>query len=587
MRGLAPDPAERWPSMTDLLDALEQTPLRRRRIVGWAAAGLGTVAAAAVTVVLARNDSAAPDPCGAQQARLAGVWDEAVRARGLASFEATGSPLARSTWDRVVARLDGYAGAWLGRAHDRCAATRDHRESEDVGMLRDRCLDGRLAELSALATALATIDRAGVEHAIEAAGRLPDLAICDDVAALRELPLPPSDAAQRAGADALGRELDAIQAQKALGNYPAALQRAAQAVVAGRALGYAPREARALYEAGWLELELGRDHALEDLEAASERADVAHDDRLRFDALAQLIEVRVKQTQLDAARAVARRARAVLDRIGSAPKYEVQMRFSEALIARAEEASPRMITMYEQAVQWAQRVVPRDELLLSTARINLAQAYVLSERIADGLAQMELGRKGLIDALGPEHPRIALLYVLEGSVAASRNDYTAALAAFERAVAVYDRALGVDSKDALNARFDVGLMNQQLQRHDVAARVFQAAIPVATRYYGSDHIEVAGWFTSLGEAYLNLGDTARAIEQAQRGMAIAEHHPEAPSELANAWVVLGEALWKSAKDRPRASTLLRKARAVYVAGGAAQANQVRQLDDWMHAHGLH
>jgi tetratricopeptide (TPR) repeat protein len=358
-------------------------------------------------------------------------------------------------------------------------------------------------------------------------------------------------------------------------------------VTAARALGYAPREARALYEAGWLELELGRDHALEHLEAASERADVAHDDRLRFDALAEIIEAHIKQSKLDAARTVARQARAVLDRIGSAPRHEVQMRFSEALIARAQEDSPRAIAMYEEAVQWAQRIAPRDELLLSTARLNLAQSYVLSERVADGLTQLELGRKGLVDALGPEHPKIALLHVLEGSVAADRNDFTAALAAFERAVAVYDRALGVDSKVALNARFDVGLMNLQLHRYTAAASVFQAAIPVSIRYYGPSHIEVAGWYTSLGEAYLRLGDTAQAIEQAQRGIAIAEHHPEAPSELANAQVILGEALWTSGKDRTRATTLLHKARAAYVAGGAAQANQVRQLDEWLHAHGLH
>ncbi|HEY0993541.1 MAG TPA: tetratricopeptide repeat protein, partial [Kofleriaceae bacterium] len=550
-----------------------------------AAAGLVTVAAAAVTFVVARNDPG-PDPCGAQQARLAGVWDDAVRAHGRASFAATQSPLAQPTWDRVVAHIDRYAGAWLDRARDRCAEIRDHRDPADAGILRDRCLTGRLAGLGALTPALMTIDRAGIEHAVEAAGHLPDLAICDDVAALRELPLPPADAAQRAGADALGRELDAIQAQKALGNYPAALERAAQAVIAARSLGYAPREASALYEAGGLEHQLARDHALEDLAAASERADVAHDDRLRFEALAAIIEVRIKESKLDAARTAARQARAVLDRIGSAPRYEVEMRFADARIARAEEASPRAITLYEEAVVWAERVVPHDELLLGTARINLAQAYVLSERLADGLAQMELGRSGLIEAIGPDHPRIAGLHVLEGSVAATREDYTAALAAFERAVAVYDRAVGVDSRIALNARFDVGLMNLLLHRYEAAAAVFRAAIPVSIRYFGPDHIEVAGWYTSLGEAYLRLGDTARAIEQAQRGIAIAEHHPEAPSELANAWVVVGEAMWLAAKDRPRASSLLRKARAVYVAGGAAQANQVRQLDDWMHAHGI-
>ena len=262
------------------------------------------------------------------------------------------------------------------------------------------------------------------------------------------------------------------------------------------------------------------------------------------------------------------------------------MRFGLARIAAAEEASPQVITMYEEAVQWAKRVSPRDELMLSTARINLAQVYALNARNADALTQMELGRRGLIDAVGPDHPGIARLYVLEGTVAANRKDYTASLAAFERAVAVYDRALGVDSLDALSARYDVGLVDLLLHRDAAAAAVFQAAIPVAIRYYGPDHIEVAGWITSLGEAYLNLGDTPRAIEHARRGMAIAEHHPEAPGELANAWGILGKARWISGKDRPGASALLRKARAVYVAGGDAQANQVRQLDDWMHAHGM-
>jgi len=187
-RGLADDPAARWPSMAALLDAIERTPLRRRRIARWAG-GFVAAAAATVTFMLARNDTATSDPCAAQQARLIGVWDVAVRARSLAGFEATRSPLARSTWDRVAERLDGYAGAWLARARATCRATLDRGQSEGVGSLRDSCLAGRLAELGVLTTGLATIDRAGVAHAVEAVSRLPELAICDDVAALRELPL--------------------------------------------------------------------------------------------------------------------------------------------------------------------------------------------------------------------------------------------------------------------------------------------------------------------------------------------------------------------------------------------------------------
>ncbi len=71
LRGLAADPAARWPSMTALLDAIERVPRRRRRLVA-AFALVSVVAAFAALAVMAESSrrGAGPTPCKGFEERL-------------------------------------------------------------------------------------------------------------------------------------------------------------------------------------------------------------------------------------------------------------------------------------------------------------------------------------------------------------------------------------------------------------------------------------------------------------------------------------------------------------------------------------
>src|SRR5690606_1453606 len=90
-RGLASDPADRFPSMDALLSALERAGRRRWPAALAAAAGAVVIAgAAALGHQLGAGDEVGP--CGGAAARLGGVWDEERAAAVSAALAATGVP---------------------------------------------------------------------------------------------------------------------------------------------------------------------------------------------------------------------------------------------------------------------------------------------------------------------------------------------------------------------------------------------------------------------------------------------------------------------------------------------------------------
>jgi len=93
-RGLARDPAERWPSMDALLAALERYARRPQRWAAWAAA-LAGVAAIAVVYVVARRDSSVADTCPAPAVDPAHVNVAALAARDAEAGQLVRDDLAR------------------------------------------------------------------------------------------------------------------------------------------------------------------------------------------------------------------------------------------------------------------------------------------------------------------------------------------------------------------------------------------------------------------------------------------------------------------------------------------------------------
>lgn len=151
-RGLAEDPAARYPALDDVLGAIERKLRRRRRLV----VGGGIAALAAIAVVVAR-----PAPHENACSTLAGVWDATTRG---------GLPPVLNT------ALDRYAHDWTTVEDARCRAN-------DRGAAADRmqaCVELRRAQLDAVARQLRRVPAADQPGALAAVEALPSPHDCED-----------------------------------------------------------------------------------------------------------------------------------------------------------------------------------------------------------------------------------------------------------------------------------------------------------------------------------------------------------------------------------------------------------------------
>jgi len=254
-RGLAEDPAARWPSMDELLAELARDPSAQRR--RWLVAGGGVLAAAAaVALVLGRGST--PDPCGGAEARLAGVWGVQQKAATERAFTATHVPFAPAVYASVAEDLDRYAAAWRHSYEDSCRATHErHDQSMELLDLRSACLGKRRAELGALATLLTNADAALVRNAASAVASLPPIAECDDVTSLQAPSRLPSDPGKRRAIDDAHAELAQLDALLYAGRYKDALVRAKALAARAHELDYRPLDADAALLLGKILLRAG------------------------------------------------------------------------------------------------------------------------------------------------------------------------------------------------------------------------------------------------------------------------------------------------------------------------------------------
>jgi predicted Ser/Thr protein kinase len=180
LRGLSTARSDRYPSMDELLAALDRDPRARRRAIGLAVAAVALVV---VGVVLWRL-TGTRDPCGGTESKLARVWDGAVKSSVRRAFAASGRPHESATFARVSRVLDGQAAEWTAMAQGSCEARRDGRQDGRATALRSACLEARRREMAALTADLAKADGRAVDGAVHAAFELTSVAACGDVAAL-------------------------------------------------------------------------------------------------------------------------------------------------------------------------------------------------------------------------------------------------------------------------------------------------------------------------------------------------------------------------------------------------------------------
>jgi tetratricopeptide (TPR) repeat protein len=560
LRGLSVAPAARWPSMTALLEALDQDPARARRRRG-AAAGIALLVGAA-TFTLVRGPRRAESLCRGGPARLAGIWEPAgpggaprPRRDALdAAFARAGGASSSDVWIRVETGLDRYAASWLGMYRDACEATHARGEqSPETLELRMACLDERRASLAALTNVLAGADAAAVASAVDAVNTLPPVDRCGDIKLLREPTDAPRDEATRARARDIRERLAIAKAQNDTGHHEAALTQVRGLVGEARALGY-------------------RSLIAETLEAEGE----FQDGDWFYPAVVPVVQEAVWTALAVKRDDLAVRGAAILT--GWVGYY-----------AGSREEGLRWARLGEALLD---RLGPGHDLLrawLVQGEANIALSANDPER------SLQLDRQALAlkeKVLPPDNPDVAvsLAAVAEGLHRLGRNDE--ALATVRRARDIDVRAYGPSAKTLLQFLSNEGEYLVALGRAKEAVPVFQDALARADKTR-SDSPLLAYPLTGLAQAWLALGRSDEARPLLERALGLRAAAPN-PVDLAETRFALARALWEVDKERARAHGLAVAARAAYMtvadtspekpAVAAPAKAQVAQIDAWLTRH---
>ena len=494
LRGMAREPADRYPSLPALLADLAADPVRRRNRV---LAGLGAATLLVGGGFGLASLSQGPGPlCVGAADELAAVWSDERRESVRAGLSAAIPGLGASTAAAIAPQLDQFAAAWTGMRTDACAAHQAGRQSAQLLDLRMTCLDRRLARLDALATGFAAADADTVLNAVAAVEGLGNLDACADVERLTaEVPLP-EDPTRAAGVRAQQLALERITADQLTGHYASALAGAEAVTLAAAALDHAPLIAEAA---------LARGRAHQELRAGEPAAA----------ALAEALTLAIRsRADVVAAEAAARQI-FVRDELLRTPAVGLAgADVADALVDRAGDPP---------ALRWLWA------LNVAIARFNagdLDAAHASFRRAADVAAAAGLQQSA------------AITVFMEGWLAARVGDHATAASRFSAGIGAIESTLGPDHPNAFQMRMMLAQAHLELGQSAQARATVQATLPRLLAAFGPAASDVNSSQLLLAEVDLKYRRHAAAQELADTVVRHATH--VAPS--AEARRILGLAL---------------------------------------------
>jgi tetratricopeptide (TPR) repeat protein len=555
VRGLAPAPSDRWPSMAALLEALAWDPARTRRRWWLGAAAVGGLGVAAMTwqAWVAGRTS----PCTGAEAQLARIWDDSGRVAVKASILGIGKSYATAVWERTEQELDAYASAWTAMHTESCEATTVRGEqSEAVLDLRMACLHRSAVGLGAVVAQLADADADVVERAHELIGGLRPLSRCADVEALQQAVEPPLPA-QAAGVESVRAQVAAAESALTAGRYDRAKEAVGSANALLEGVEYGPvRTEVALVEAGVL-------HKLGDFDGAEAAYVRSMELAARWwqtEELADATQALLFLVAYERNR-VAEGLRYVelLRGLGAGdPQREARLAHDLALVlklqgklAEAEAEHRRVLVLQEGTLGSAHPEVAR-------SRDNLAVVLQDEGKYEEAEAEHRRALALWEEILGPEHPGVALSYGNLSNALVGRGKYAEAEQAARRALELQEKALGPEHRDVAASSTNVANTLYMQGDYARAETSYRKAIGILERVHGPDAPESAAPRGNLAAVLVAQGKLADAVAEQRRVLTLVEtalgpEHPNAALVRYN----LGSTLYRQGELEPAEAELRR------------------------------
>ena len=574
-RGLAVDPAARYPDMRALVAALDPAPRRRR----WMLAG-GAVGALVVGTSLLRvggwlaSDESRIQGCAQAGAVVSESWSPSIAASLRAAFEANAPSIAEATAKVTLPEIDAWTRAWRDEAREVCEATRVRGEQSEQRLdARMDCLARARRRLDAVVTLLAEADPATVARADAVVRSLPDISACARSEGVEdELDLPD---------ERLSLTLDRVTAEAAAGRLVQSRATLDDLIPELEAAGAMRALAEAYRLRGVVLLDMGRrDDAITDLARAATLS-VRRGSR---DALVR--------SALDLARATGRTSGGFDEAsrwLTIARELAEELGWPEESRARLREAGIEIhfyADHYPEVEREAAAMVEAAQVVPVSVRVRamtlLATVLQRQGRFDDALAIHDEALALVEETRGPAHPQTAMVLsnrvtllaalsrhdelqtslerVLEirltvfgddapilgethrqlGDAAAERGDAPAAVRHYEQAIEIH--RLAEDDSGAVFALGNLANLRSARGEYEEAGRLIDQALEHAERAFGPRSVRVAQLLINRGRSRMAAHEHARAASELERALSILIEHLSADAmDIAIARIGLAQA----------------------------------------------
>ena len=527
-RGLALDPADRYPSMRAVVALLRATPARRRRRLSIAAAALLALGSSALTV--ASLDAPPTPSCTGAGAELRGVWDASTRAAARQAFADSKLANAAEVWERIEPRLDEYASAWIASRELGCRARlAGDGESLEAVELRDACLDRRRAELRGLTELLRDPTPTVILAAIATVDQLTPIRACSDIETLRreaslDETLADPDQVERLRQEILRRSSQARMGQALELASPAEqLVREAEALAAPTALAEA-LVLRSLVEEGQGDYDV----AAASLEAPLLEAVAARHDRLHAEIATRLVWLHgVRRQEPVAATAWVARADAAIRSVRRDPLLRARLLDYRSSIASVAFDPASAERLQREAIAIRREFAPDSDVELAPSLGNLGRILVEQGEPDQAAPLIEESLARYRKAFGPHHPDVAAMESNLGQAYVDGGELERGRALLEHALALKERIYGPAHIELLNTLNNLGNATPD---PETARGMFERGLAIAEREFGPQSSQVANLVYSLAFIAWLHGDADATLRHAERALAIqalvyGEDHP--------------------------------------------------------------
>ena len=482
-RGLRKASVERYPSMDALLAALRDAPVRGRplRLAG---------VVACMTAALAWAWPAPPPPAPATRAELeAQAHDQLVEELGFAELADDLRTRAFPGGPHLLGELERYAKRW-GEQRAIHAFTLQRLPGDPTTTARQRCLDLARDAARTLVRGLADANASATLHAAELVEQLPAPEECTTMSPeWLACSLDVAELGSDTAAQPVLVALSAASEREAAGDFPAAIERAAQAVRGAEAIKAPLLLGRSNYLYGHILYLAGRSEAsFAALLAAHDAVESTGCIDLRANIYSRLIKVTAIYPSLPADRAEewTRLHRTLAEAVPDAGTRIADALNERGLFLLLRRGQPAAALVdLEQAAKLREWLLGgRPSMDLADTHLNIGIAHQKLGRLADAATALAEATRLRHAVAGSEHPLNYKELLAMGTVQIDLVQVEAALESFDRALVLAEHGFGRDSGPAARAALSRAQALELLNRtadasaaaNDAAGRATRAAI---------------------------------------------------------------------------------------------------------------